>query len=286
VAALLFSSVAAVDDILRIVGACTAELEATAVAKGWEGLTSLDFERAMWNASGARSATLQLKSGVASVDVLLPDRTAIVLRWGPTLGDIASLGFALAEGTVKRAYVVCAATLSDWSSSSTIWPPEGVVAATDAGAIPVMLDGEPFRIRVARLGVEDAELLEELGPLRIVRAPVELFAYDDEDEFVRVFFSAYTERVAEIEVGESPAVVTVTVYRRVICGVTADGYMQAETAEGRVGCVELGLALRGRRLIDGSDAAALRERDRHAPVAEFDWHLARALTRGCPRWVP
>ena len=166
------------DDILRIVGACTAELEATAVAKGWANLTELDFERAMWNATGARSTTLRLKSlrSVVSIDVLLPDGTAIALKWGDDVLDLnperTLLSFALAEGAVKRAFVVGAASLGSWNRRAHDWP-------DGEGAIPVMLDGEPFRIRTAAVEAMDEEMVDE-GPLRIERLPVELLAYDDE----------------------------------------------------------------------------------------------------------
>jgi hypothetical protein len=261
VAALLFSSVAAVDDILRIVGACTAELEATAVAKGWRGLTSLDFERAMWNASGSRSATLQLETGVASVDVLLPDRTAIVLRWGAAVGQIAAVRVALAEGVVERAFVVCAAPLETWAAADD-WPGAD---GRDAGAVPVMLDGHPFRIRVAEVPPP--------GPLRIERVPVELTAYDDEGETVRLFFTADSGDIAEVVVSESRDAVAISLFERALGG---------RVAPNRSGCLEVDVRIDGRRVVDGSDGAALRERD---PSAD-DGHLARALSKGCPRWVP
>jgi hypothetical protein len=255
------SSVAPVDDILRIVGACTAELEATAVAKGWRGLTSLDFERAMWNASGARSATLQLKSGVVSVDVLLPDRTAIVLRWNATTGQVAPLGIALSESIVERAFVVCAAPLEAWAAADG-WPGED---SRDAGAVPVMLDGHPFRLRVAEV--------EPPGQRRMERLPVELLAYDDEGDTVRLFFAAEATDIAEVVVSESGDAVAISLFERAL-----DGRVPSD----RSGCLEVEVRLGGRRLIDGSDGAALRERD---PSSDEE-HLARALGRGCPRWVP
>ena len=272
------------DDILRIVGACTAELEATAVAKGWANLTELDFERAMWNATGARSTTLPLKSirSVVSVNVLLPDRTAIALLWGDDALDLnpahTLLGVALAEGAIDRAFLVGAASLSTWNRESHNWP-------ASEGAIPVMLDGEPFRIRTATVEALDDDILDE-GPLRIERLPVELLAYDDEGATIRLFAEAPAESIAELVVSESDDIVAITLFERALVGFYPDGALNASAAVARFGCLELELRLGGRKLIDGSTGTDLPLRDRNAPEAEHDWHLARVLRRGCPRWIP
>jgi hypothetical protein len=102
-------------------------LQAAAAEKGWRALTERDFQRAVEGASGAHSAPIQLDRwpSVGSVDIMVPGRVALELKWcksGDTLGncawDIAKLGCAIAEGRVARGLIAAGAPAAHWSSSA------------------------------------------------------------------------------------------------------------------------------------------------------------------------
>jgi hypothetical protein len=89
------------------------------------------------------------------------------------------------------------------------------IRVTHAGVITAVLGGEPFRLRVAAVDVVDRTL-------RLTASPIEVFAYDDEADFPRLFFPAVTERLADVVVVVAPEAVTVSLYKREIAGVYPD----------------------------------------------------------------
>jgi len=113
--------------VLATLEACASPLEQIAQAKGWERTTERDFQRAMESVTDSGAAPLRLEHwpAVGPVDVMLPGRAALELKWcksGDTLGhcawDIAKLGCALAERQVERAFIAAGAPAPHWRSSA------------------------------------------------------------------------------------------------------------------------------------------------------------------------
>jgi hypothetical protein len=138
------------------------------------------------------------------------------------------------------------------------------------------------------------DLPDDEGPLRWFRSPLDWTAYDEEGSVLRVFFiqpgtgSGPGAAIAEVVVSECLDVVAVTLFERVLSGVLPDGSIAASSLAAVPGCLEIELdrPLAGRKLIDGSTGLAPRMRDRDASEPAEDWFYARALARGCPRWMP
>jgi len=194
--------------VLPMLEASAAELERAAASKGWNRTVERDLQHAVESVSGARSAAIRLAHwpSVGPVDVMLPSRVALELKWcrsGDTLAncawDIAKLGCAVAEGEVDEALVAAGAPAVHWESEALgvelfaprvyrgddlarryeswwrFWCRDVAarpidlpcsIALADAGSVSIDFDGMPFVLRLARVEVIDRAWCVHVCPHR------------------------------------------------------------------------------------------------------------------------
>jgi hypothetical protein len=98
---------------LAILQACSAALRAAAAGRGPKGLVERDFQRAVEQASGARSAGTRLSRwpSVGAVDVMLPDRVALELKWCKRGDTLARTGGSFAVRSRESVFRYAVGTL-------------------------------------------------------------------------------------------------------------------------------------------------------------------------------
>lgn len=122
------STLARVSELRGALEASVPDLQRAAREKGHGALVERDFQRALEEATGARSVSVELKRWpqVGPIDIVLTGGIALELKWcksGDTLGncawDVAKLACALVEDKIAEGWIVAGAPAAHWDTNSS-----------------------------------------------------------------------------------------------------------------------------------------------------------------------